>query len=184
MKGGTPMKMVILLLGLLAPFISATPQDETDPAASATAVQLPAMFAFEHNIAADPYISSFDSLSGISLYMTEEELLEAKGAPQQIAEDPWAGCLEYSYADISAGICGGVVLYVHASPAQAGQYGLRLNGQLLDPQTMNVRDMLGAPDFEAEDGDVYIRGDAAFKIYRNMESGEWDGLDLFDANSF
>ncbi|MFD1903988.1 hypothetical protein ACFSQ7_07750 [Paenibacillus rhizoplanae] len=38
--------------------------------------------------------------------------------------------------------------------------------------------------FEAEDGDVYIRGDAAFKIYRHKESGEWDGLDLFDANSF
>ncbi|OMF90708.1 hypothetical protein [Paenibacillus sp. FSL R7-0337] len=178
------MKMVILLLSLLAPFISAPPQGETVSPAPGTAAQLPAMFAYEHSAVADPYISSFDSLSGISLYMTEKELLQAKGTPQQIAEDPWAGCLEYQYADISAGVCGSVVLYVHASPAQAGRYGLSLNGQVLHPQTMNVQDMLGTPDFEAEDGDVYIRGEAALKIYRNMESGEWDGLDLFDAYSF
>ncbi|MBP2114331.1 hypothetical protein [Paenibacillus silagei] len=178
------MKMVILLLSLLAPFISAPPQDETVSPAPGTAAQLPVIFAFEHSAAADLYISSFDSLSGISLYMTEEELLQIKGTPQQIVEDPWAGCLEYQYADSSAGVCGGVVLYVHASPSQAGQYGLSLNGRMLNPQAMNVQDMLGAPDFEAEDGDVYIRGEAALKIYRNTESGEWAGLDLFDAYSF
>ncbi|MEK3900877.1 MULTISPECIES: hypothetical protein [unclassified Paenibacillus] len=178
------MKMVILLLSLLAPFISAPPQGETVTPGPVTAAQLPAMFAFGHSAVADPYISSFDSLSGISLYMTEEKLQQAKGTPQQIAEDPWAGCLEYQYADLSAGVCGGVVLYVHVSPAQAGQYGLSLNGLMLHPRTMNVQDMLGAPDFEAEDGDVYIRGEAALKIYRNMKNGEWDGLDLFDAYSF
>ncbi|MEK3791212.1 hypothetical protein MKX42_05605 [Paenibacillus sp. FSL R7-0204] len=178
------MKMVILLLSLLAPFISAPPQGETVTPVPGTAVQLPAMFAFEHSAVADSYISSFDSLSGIGLYMTEEELLKAKGTPQQIAEDPWAGCLEYQYADLSAGVCGGVVLYVHVSPAQAEQYSLSLNGQVIHPQTMRVQDMLGTPDFEAEDGDVYIRGEAALKIYRNMKSGEWDGLDLFDAYSF
>ncbi|WP_405104394.1 hypothetical protein MHH28_17905 [Paenibacillus sp. FSL K6-1217] len=176
------MKMVILLLSLLAPFLSAPPQDDT--VAPDTAAQLPVTFAFGQSLPAASYISSFDSLAGIRLYMTEEELLKTKGTPQQIAEDPWAGCLEYQYADSSAGVCGGAVLYVHASPPQAGQYGLRLNEQPLLPETMNVQDVLGTPDFEAEDGDVYIRGAAALKIYRNMETGEWDGVDLFDGDSF
>ncbi|QUL54245.1 hypothetical protein KDC22_28695 [Paenibacillus tritici] len=178
------MKMVILLLSLLSPFISAPPQDETIPAEPYTSVQLPVTFAFGHNLSTDSYISSFDSLSGISLYMPEDSLLRTKGTPLQIAPDPWADCLEYQYADVSAGVCGGVVLYVHASPSQAEQYGLKLNDRQLNPQTMNVQDILGAPDFEAEDGDVYIRGTAALKIYRNMDSGEWNGLDLFDGNSF
>ncbi|MNO06347.1 hypothetical protein D3C81_2280880 [compost metagenome] len=47
----------------------------------------------------------------------------------------------------------------------------------------NVGELLGTPDYVAEDGDVYIRGSAALKIYRNANSGEWDGIDLFDANA-
>lgn len=177
------MNIVILLISLLSPFITTPPQEETVPAASYT-VQQPVMLAFEHSIITDPYISSFDSLSGIYLYMTEEELLQTKGNPERIAEDPWGDCLEYQYADISAGICDGIVLYVHASPSQALQFGLKLNAQELNPLANNLQELLGSPDFEAEDGDVYIRGSAALKVYRNMETGEWDGIDLFDGNSF
>lgn len=178
------MNLFILLLSLLSNYMSAPVQAEIPPAAPYTAVQPPVMFAHGHNVNPDPYISSFDSLSGIRLYMTEEELVQAKGDPLQTADDPMAGCLEYQYADVSAGVCGGVVLYVHASPSQAAQYGLRLSGQPLNPLTMNVQEVLGSPDFQAEDGDVYLRGNAALKIYRNMDTGAWDGLDLFDSNSF
>jgi hypothetical protein len=178
------MKIVILLLSLLSPFITLPPQAETVPAASFTTLQQPVMLAFEHSLATDLYISSFDSLAEISLYMPEEALLQIKGIPLQIAEDPWVDCLEYQYADSSAGVCDGIVLYVHASPAQAEQFGLKLNGQELNPVTTSLQETLGTPDFEAEDGDVYIRGSAALKVYRNMDTGEWAGIDLFDENSF
>ncbi|WP_340025811.1 hypothetical protein MHI24_11835 [Paenibacillus sp. FSL K6-1096] len=179
------MNLFILLLSLFSYYMSApAAQAEIPPAAPYTSVQPPVTFAYGHYAPADPYISSFDSLSGIRLYITEEELVQAKGAPLLTADDPMAGCLEYQYADVSAGVCGGVVLYIHASPAQAAEYGLMLNGQPLNPLTMNVQEVLGAPDFQAEDGDVYLRGSAALKIYRNPDTGAWDGLDLFDANSF
>lgn len=179
------MNLFILLLSLFSYYMSApVVQAEIPPAAPYTSVQPPVLFAYGHHASADPYISSFDSLSGIRLYMTKEELVQAKGAPLQTVDDPMAGCLEYQYADVSAGVCGDVVLYVHASPSQAAEYGLILNGQPLNPQAMNVQEVLGAADFEAEDGDVYLRGNAALKIYRDLDTGAWDGLDLFDANSF
>lgn len=179
------MNLFILLLSLFSYYMSAPAvQAELPAAAPYTSLQPPAMFAYGHHGSADPYLSSFDSLSGVRLYMTEEELIQAKGEPLQTADDPMADCLEYQYADVSAGVCGGVVLYVHASPAQVAAYGLRLNGQSIDPLTMNGREVLGVPDFEAEDGDVYLRGNAALKIYRDPGTGAWDGLDLFDGNSF
>ncbi|WP_052770495.1 hypothetical protein [Paenibacillus sp. IHB B 3415] len=178
------MKIVILLLSLLSPFITIPPQAETVPAASSATVQPPVMLAFEHSVNTVPYISSFESLAGVTLYMPEEALLQTKGIPPEITPDPWGDCLEYQYADVSAGVCGGIVLYVHASPSQAEQFGLNLNGQELNPVTASLQETLGAPDFEAEDGDVYIRGSAALKVYRNMNTGEWEGIDLFDGNSF
>ncbi|UQZ33536.1 hypothetical protein C2I18_08265 [Paenibacillus sp. PK3_47] len=115
--------------------------------------------------------------------MPEEELVRVKGEPLSVASDPWQECLEYVYADMSAGICSGAVLYVHVTPEQAGQFGLQLNGREIDPAQDKIRELLGSPDFVAEDGDVYLRGSDALKIYRNAGTGEWAGIDLFDGNS-
>lgn len=176
------MNTVILLLSLLSSYLSPSPQNEQVPAALYP-IESSIVLAFEHTVGLSPSIDSFDSLAGVSLYMSEEELIQAKGSPLRIAPDPWQNCLEYQYDDMSAGVCEGIVLYVHVSPSQAGAYGLRLNDEKLDPVNNNFYELLGAPDFAAEDGDVYIRGNAALKIYRNAQTGEWDGIDLFDANS-
>lgn len=176
------MNVILLLLSLLSPYLSASPQKEVAPAAlydSSSAV----VPAFEHSQNVSPYISSFDSLAGVSLYMPKEELLQVKGTPLTITPDPWQGCQEYHYAELSAGVCEDAVLYVHVTPAQAGQFGLRLNEQRIDPLRNNLSEMLGTPDFVAEDGDVYMRGNVALKVYRNAQTGEWDGIDLFDGNS-
>lgn len=58
-----------------------------------------------------------------------------------------------------------------------------MNEEKLDPARNNFQELLGTPDFVAEDGDVYLRGSAALKIYRNPQTGEWEGIDLFDGNS-
>lgn len=176
------MNIVILLLSLLSPYLTPSPQKEHVPAALFT-MQPPVVLAIERSMGVSPYISSFNSLAGASLYMSEEKLLLAKGSPLSIAPDPWQECLEYQYADMSAGVCEGAVLYVHVTPAQAGQYGLQLNEEKLDPARNNFQELLGTPDFVAEDGDVYLRGSAALKIYRNPQTGEWEGIDLFDGNS-
>lgn len=175
------MNIIILLLSLLSPYVSPSPPNEMLSAAIPSTP--PVMQAFEHVADYTPYISSFDSMEGVSLYMTESELLLTKGSPLRIVADPWQGCLEYQYEDMSAGLCQGEVLYIHVTPAQAEQYGLELNGMEIDPANHKLRELLGAADFAAEDGDVYLRGNAALKIYRNASTGEWDGIDLFDKNS-
>lgn len=176
------MNVIILLFSLLSAYVAPSGQKESVPAAFFS-VQPEAVLAFEHSVVHSPYLNSFDSLAGASLYMSEEELLQTKGTPLSIAADPWQECLEYQYSDMSAGICEGALTYIHVTPAQARQYGLKLNDEVLDPANDNGRELLGTPDFVAEDGDVYIRGNAALKIYRNAQSGEWDGIDLFDANA-
>ncbi|WP_054943445.1 hypothetical protein [Paenibacillus ihuae] len=176
------MNVIILILSLLSSYVASPGEQEHVPAAFFS-VQPEVVLAFEHSVALSPRINSFDSLAGASLYMSKEELLLAKGTPLNIAPDPWQECLEYQYADMSAGICEGVVTYIHVTPAQAGQYGLKLNEEALNPANSHAGELLGTPDYVAEDGDVYIRGSAALKIYRNAHSGEWDGIDLFDANA-
>ncbi|MBW4083757.1 hypothetical protein [Paenibacillus sp. S150] len=176
------MNVIFLLLGLLSPYLTASPQNVSVPAAWLYP-QPSAVLAFEHNMNANPYVGSFDSLAGVPLHVPEEELLRIKGLPLAVTPDPWQECQEYHYAEMSVGICEGAVLYVHVAPAQAGEYGLYLNGQRIEPQRNNLHEILGKPDFVAEDGDVYLRGNTALKIYRNAQTGEWDGVDLFDGNS-
>ncbi|WP_379131339.1 hypothetical protein [Paenibacillus sp. sgz500958] len=177
------MNTILLLLGLLTPYLHSSAVDNPFSAAAAfsrpTAIQL----AFQHIPPPAEYINDFNDLGGIPLFVSEEEVLKIKGVPQDITKDPFQDCLEYQYKDITAGICDGIVIYVHITPEQAQHYGLFLNGVELDPTKNNLRGLLGSPDFKAEDGDVYMRGNVALKIYRDTITGEWQGIDLFDGNS-
>lgn len=177
------MNVIILLFSLFSSYLTPSEQQRVHAPAHFFTMQPEAVLAFEQGLSLDRYMDSFDSMAGAALYAPVEELLLTKGTPLNITPDPWQECLEYQYADMTAGICDGMVTYTHVSPAQAGLYGLKLNEVILNPADDNVRELLGYPDFIAEDGDVYIRGNAALKIYRNSITGEWDGIDLFDANA-
>lgn len=126
------------------------------------------------------YIDDFRSMAGVPLYATEGELLGIKGSPLHMNAEPWQDCVEYQYPDLSAGVCGGSVQYIHVTPQQAQEKGLLLNGLRIDPFRHHIRDLLGSPDFIAEDGDVYMRGNVALKVYRTPGTGAWAGIDLFD----
>ncbi|OMD21828.1 hypothetical protein, partial [Paenibacillus odorifer] len=140
------------------------------------------VLAFEHVSESSPYINRFDSLQGVALYTTKEELLLTKGNPLAVTNDSLLETVEYHYADVTVGVGEGVVLYVHVAPPQAQQFGLYVDGVEIDPLTDNLQDTLGKPYFIAEDGDVYLRGNNALKIYRNL-AGEFEGIDLFDSIS-
>jgi len=160
------MNVLILLLSLFSPYLD-KPSLQEPLSTAAFSRPTSAILAFQHTQTAASYIDHFESLSDVPLFATEQNLLNQKGLPLNIKEDPWQGCLEYQYEDMSAGICEGIVDYVHVTPHQARVYGLSVNGIELDPEKGNIQDFLGAPDFKAEDGDVYIRGSHALKIYRD-----------------
>ncbi|NJJ42265.1 hypothetical protein [Paenibacillus apii] len=183
------MNVWILLFGLLSPLFAADSSAPNAPMnADGFGFGYQAVLA-AHNAAQETgdsenkFIRSFESLAGVSLYSSEEELTARKGQPLSIVPDPWQDSLEYRYADMSAGVSDGVVVYVHVSPQQARDYGLRLNGIRIDPVNDTLQETLGSPDFVAEDGDVYMRGSTALKIYRSQKTGQWDGIDLFDEYS-
>ncbi|MFD1775224.1 hypothetical protein [Paenibacillus rhizophilus] len=181
------MNVWILLFGLLSPLFAAdSPAQNASLNADGFGFGPQTVLAAQNaageteNKTENKFIRSFESLAGVSLYSSEEELAELKGEPLEVVPDPWQNSLEYRYADMSAGISDGVVVYVHVSPQQARNYGLRLNAVKIDPVHDTLQETLGSPDFVAEDGDVYMRGSTALKIYRSEETGEWDGIDLFD----
>jgi hypothetical protein len=175
------MNIIILLLSLLSPFMDASPQKSDVDAAAFPQANI--SLSFLHPTSSPVTIDHFGSLAGVSLYATEEELVQSKGEPTHIARDPWQNCLEYQYNEMSAGVCAGRVLYVHVTPDQARLYGLSLNDVKLDPEQGSIRELLGTPHFVAEDGEVYMRGNIALKVYRNGTTGEWEGVDLFDGNT-
>ena len=175
------MNVLILLLSLLTPYLDKPAQQE--PLSTAFTPPASAVLAFQHSQMPAPSINRFEALADVSLYATEDELLEQKGMPLEVKPDPWQGCQEYQYEDLSAGVCEGIVLYVHVTPYQARHHGLSINGIELNPEQGNLQNLLGSPDFQAEDGDVYIRGNTAVKVYKDQVSGEWLGIDLFDGNS-
>lgn len=71
------MNVILLLLSLLSPYLSASPQKEAAPAAlyGSTSAVVP---AFEHSRNISPYISSFDSLADVSLYMAMRERIDRR----------------------------------------------------------------------------------------------------------
>ncbi|MNO41102.1 hypothetical protein D3C76_312660 [compost metagenome] len=173
------MNIFILLFSLLSPYFDASPQ----LASVSTFIEQPkSVLAFEYVSETSPSIDRFDSLQGVTLYATKEELLLTKGNPLTVTNDPLQGTEEYQYVDVTVGVGEGFVLYVHVSPTQAQQFGLQVNGVGIDPVKDNVQSTLGKPYFIAEDGDVYMRGNNALKIYRNL-AGEFEGIDLFDSIS-
>ncbi|MDN4068124.1 hypothetical protein QYF50_09525 [Paenibacillus vini] len=172
---------LLLLLGLLSPFaggMQAT-ADLPVPSTARLALWQP---SFPAQAADDTWgkitsMDSFDSMDGITLYDDYKSVLSKKGEPDSADKDPYTGYTEFRYDGLTIGLYEGLVYYVHTGPSPEK---MSLNGISIPLQEVWLRHYFGEPDFVAEDGDVYIRGNAALKVYRDPLSGEVTGVDLFD----
>ncbi|WP_019637572.1 hypothetical protein [Paenibacillus fonticola] len=122
-------------------------------------------------------VDDFHSMGDVTLYDNRESVVRKKGKPLSVNKDTYSGYTEYQYEDIAVGLYEDLVYYVHvgSSPTK-----IKVNGKWMTLQKQSLLKAFGEPDFEAEDGDVYIRGYAAIKIYRDPENGSVIGVDLFD----
>ncbi|MEF2967541.1 hypothetical protein V3851_17070 [Paenibacillus sp. M1] len=173
------MKALLLLLGLLSPLageMQAAIDLPTEPAAQPALWRIPAPAQTPEEQKAPP-LRSFDSMGDISLSDNLESVLNKKGKPDAVEKDPYTGFTECRYGKLTVGLYEGVVYYVHtgSSPDK-----IILNGISIPLDKFWLRHFLGEPDYVAEDGDVYMRGNAALKIYRDPLSGKITGADLFD----
>lgn len=160
---------LILLLGLINPF--AVGIQDTYGLPMQPSVQ-PALW-----LAPVDRLESFDTLEGISLEDDLKQVLSKKGEPHDVEKDPYTGYTELHYGSLTVGIYEDLVYYVHMHPPVKQ---VTLNGIAVPLENAGLEKYVGEPDFLAEDGDVYIRGNAALKIFKDPGSGQIIGVDLFD----
>ncbi len=118
-------------------------------------------------------------LDGVALGDAEREVASEWGKPVAVEEDEWhRGCAIWSYSDgRNVGLCEGAVSFVQVT-AGAGQ--ANLNGREFPLEEAALRQVLGKPEFEAEDGWGVVNGPEAIKVFVD-DRGKLVSLDLFDS---
>ncbi|MWV47325.1 hypothetical protein GRF59_27395 [Paenibacillus sp. HJL G12] len=172
-----------LLLGVLSPLssMSAVQPDTAQLHSAEPAVrQAVVHFAQKSASRAQVSMSRFDTMNGISLNDTKKDVLAKKGKPLQVTQDRLTGCHEYHYKDAVIGVCEDVVDYVHIA-ADSGK--MQVNGAWVPLKKADLERTFGKPQFVAEDGNVFIRGYHAIKVYTNSDTGALEGVDFFDSTT-
>lgn len=172
------MKLLLVMFSVISPF-------SVQPAAVPAAhdMQWTAMEekVSEVTLAVDrsETFQHFRTLNGISLDDTMDDLLAKKGQPGHKQEDPYLGCPEYHFHDVKVGLCEDtdVIQYVHID---ASENHIMLNGKRIEMNIEAIHHALGKPYYVAEDGEVFLRGDQALKVYMKSGSQQIEGIDLFD----
>ncbi|MDQ0091273.1 hypothetical protein J2T12_004710 [Paenibacillus anaericanus] len=175
------LNVLFLLLGLFYPFThtNSVAVDEIPQSTVNLAIwQSPSpTLSSEIEGKGNKVMGSLESMGDISLNDDRHDVLEKKGKPYSVDTDPYTRYTEYRYDDITVGLYDDLVYYVHAD---GDPEKIKINGVWVSLQEKSLLQVLGEPDFLAEDGDVYTRGLAALKIYRDPSSREISGVDLFD----
>jgi hypothetical protein len=110
-------------------------------------------------------VVTLDEVNDVSLYDDRAAVVEKKGVPLEIVEDPDRSDLEiYRYADMEVAFSGRLVdslsVLTENTTAQ-----FEVDGIPVESTPESIHRVLGTPDFVADDGLVYQRGEALLKVY-------------------
>ncbi|RED56769.1 hypothetical protein [Cohnella lupini] len=116
-------------------------------------------------------------LDGIQLGATAREVKEAWGRPTEITPGDWLNeCDTWIYdKEKNVGMCDGIVSFVQVT---VNAKKANLDGQVIPMGNKDLRQALGRPEFEADDGWGIVHGAEALKVFVN-ENGDPVSLDLF-----
>ncbi|WP_090924478.1 hypothetical protein [Paenibacillus polysaccharolyticus] len=121
----------------------------------------------------------FRTLNGVSLEDGKHELFAKLGQPDSIKEDPYMGCPEYHFRHVNVGICEDTDMIQFIRVDGSHNY-LNLNGESVPMHKDAIHQILGEPYAVAEDGEVFLRGHYAIKVYMKSGSNQIDAVDFFD----
>ncbi|WP_261303767.1 hypothetical protein [Paenibacillus andongensis] len=133
--------------------------------------------------AADPstLVPILHSLEGISLDDNTEAVVAKKGYPLTFVQDPhFIDVFTYEYPDMNIGFQDGIVTFVQI-PAEIGH--VHINDQRISLTITDVKRLLGEPDYIAEDGIVFQRGEELIKLFIAPETQELIAIDYYDLSS-
>ncbi|NQX70168.1 hypothetical protein HQN90_28930 [Paenibacillus alba] len=126
-------------------------------------------------------LTSLVSLEGISLEDNTADVTAKKGAPLTTVEDPqFIGETIYQYPDVNVGFYEDVVAFVQV-PARAGR--IQINDQEIPLTLTDVKQLLGEPDFVAEDGVVFQRKEALIKLFMQPDTQDLISIDYYHLSS-
>ncbi|MFD0589091.1 hypothetical protein ACFQZE_13905 [Paenibacillus sp. GCM10027627] len=105
---------------------------------------------------------TLDSVEGITLYDTPESVIERFGKPDSIEQDPiWTEMSIYRYSSFQISFLEEQLQYVDIPLAKR----LIIDGVSLPMTEKALKERLGEPDFIADDGIVFQRGEAVLKLF-------------------
>lgn len=119
---------------------------------------------------------SYGSLNGITLTDRKQDVIRKLGTPVEVKRDAISGVTEFHYKDMEVGLRRGLTEYVHVKPSAKS---FRVEDRSVGMTSAQIRKTLGKPYFKAEDGDVYLNDGYALKVFKNRETGQITGVDLF-----
>lgn len=112
---------------------------------------------------------TLDEVEGISLYDTPADVILKLGEPIQQYEDSfWAEMTIYEYEHFTIAFYDQQLEYLETVGAVEE---IVIDGQAVALTEQGLRDWLGEPDYIAEDGIVFQRGEALLKLFLDEETG-------------
>ncbi|WP_239618500.1 hypothetical protein [Cohnella mopanensis] len=117
-------------------------------------------------------------IDGIELGDPSSEVRGAWGNPGKIESDEWqSGCEVWSYTGgKNVGMCEGEVSFIQVT---ANAKSANLNGRMVKIADKDLRQALGKPEFQADDGWGVVNGSDSLKVFVD-DRGNPVSLDLFD----
>ncbi|OPH59398.1 hypothetical protein BC351_21055 [Paenibacillus ferrarius] len=132
-------------------------------------------------VSSSSILTSLVSLEGISLEDNTADVTAKKGAPLTKVEDPqFIGETIYQYPDVNVGFYEDVVAFVQV-PARAGR--IQINDQEISLTLADIKQLLGEPDFVAEDGVVFQRKEALIKLFMQPDTQNPISIDYYHLSS-
>ncbi|RCW48830.1 hypothetical protein [Paenibacillus prosopidis] len=113
-------------------------------------------------------IYQLQTVNGISLYDNQSSVIEKKGEPALITEDPYIKGFEiYHYPGMNIIFSDGAVNFVEVL---AGVDTFTIDGIPIPATVEAVKEALGEPDYVAEDGIVFQRNEALLKLFIDRDT--------------
>jgi len=114
------------------------------------------------------------SVNDITLYDDAADVIEKKGAPQQVTTDSEAvEYIVYEYANMTVNFQDQLVDYVEISNEATT---LWLDQTEIPATIEAIKAALGEPDYTAEDGIVFQRNEALLKLFIDPNNGELETI--------
>ncbi|CAM4450000.1 hypothetical protein [Paenibacillus tarimensis] len=122
---------------------------------------------------------AIDQVNGFDMSWSEAETLASAGPPDSIREDELLpGIYEYEYGHTTVGFYEGAVEYIVVKPPKDKPL-FAIGENVIPLKAAHIREALGEPDYEAEDGDVYIKEATALKIFKDPGDGRITSVESF-----